>query len=206
MNSTQTSACIRWEAFKAYIRGQILSFTSKNTKQANERMIMLDTKIKSLQEQIFQPGMNTTDAHRELLALRSESNKLSANMLRLKQLYYDQGEKPGKLLAWRIKQQQAERVITHIEDDEGKMTVDPMEINGAFRHYYENLYCSEGIYNLDIQSDFLGKLDIPQISEGTRDSLDGEITTLEISEAVSAMNAGKTAGPDGLPIDIYKML
>lgn len=80
-----------------------------------------------------------------------------------------------------------------------------MEINGAFRHYYENLYCSEGIYNLDIQSDFLGKLDIPQIPEGTRDSLDGEITTLEISEAVSAMNAGKTAGPDGLPIDIYKM-
>ena len=128
--------------------------------------------------------MNTPDANRELLALRSEYNKLSANkaaanMLRLKQLYYDQGEKPCKLLAWRIKQQQAERVITHIEDDEGKMTVDPMEINGAFRHYYENLYCSEGIYNLDIQSDFLGKHDIPQIPEGTRDSLDGHITTLD---------------------------
>lgn len=42
-------------------------------------MIMLDTKIKSLQEQIFQPGMNTTDANRELMALRSEYNMLSAN-------------------------------------------------------------------------------------------------------------------------------
>ena len=89
-------------------------------------------------------------------------------------------------------------MITHIEDDEGKKIVDPMEINGKFRQYYKNPYCSEDTNNLDIQSDFLGKLDIPQIPEGTRDSLEGDITVSEISEAVSGMNAGRTAGPDGL--------
>lgn len=63
-----------------------------------------------------------SDADRELSICseynRLSANKAAANMLRLKQMYYDQGEIPGKLLAWRIKQQQAERVITHIEDDE----------------------------------------------------------------------------------------
>lgn len=52
---------------------------------------------------------------------------------------------------------------------------------------------------------FLGKLNIPHIQEGTRDSLDGDITLLEISEAISAMNASKTCGPDSLPIDTYKV-
>ena len=33
-----------------------------------------------------------------------------------------------------------------------KKIADPEEINGAFRHYYENLYCSEDANNLDIQS------------------------------------------------------
>lgn len=61
-------------------------------------------------------------------------------------------------------------------------------MNEAFRHYYENLYCLEDTNNLDIQSDFLGKLDIPQIPKGTRDSLDGDVTIFEISEAVSARN------------------
>lgn len=33
INTSQTNACTRWEAFKAYIGGQILSFTStKNRK------------------------------------------------------------------------------------------------------------------------------------------------------------------------------
>ena len=118
INTTQTSVCIRWETFKAYITGQILSLTSKKSKQTKERMILLDSKIKTLQRQIFQPGLNTTDANRELLSLHFEYNRLSANkavanMLRLKQLYYDQGEKPGKLLAWQIKQQQKESDNSH---------------------------------------------------------------------------------------------
>lgn len=33
------------------------------------------------------------------------SEKATANLLRLKQEFYDQGETPGKLLAWCIKQQ-----------------------------------------------------------------------------------------------------
>lgn len=34
--------------------------------------------------------------------------------------------------------------------------------------------------------------------------LEKDLSTLEVSAAIDAMTAGKTPGPDGLPIDIYK--
>lgn len=48
------------------------------------------------------------DKHKQLLMLRSKYNTLSANktvakLLKLKQTFYDQGEKTGKVLAWQIK-------------------------------------------------------------------------------------------------------
>lgn len=124
--------------------------------------------------------------------------------MKLKQSYYDQGEKPGKLLAWRIKQQQTERSINYIEDPSGRPIVDPTEINEAFKVFYEKLYTSEGTPRLDKQTRFLNNLNIPKISENESKALDGELTEIEIAEAINCMQAGKTAGPDGIPIDIYK--
>ncbi len=64
----------------------------------------------------------------------------------LKQNYYDQVEKPGRLPAWRIKQQQTEGTITNTEGVNGINMVDPLEINNTFKNFYENLYKSE--YNI----------------------------------------------------------
>ncbi len=53
----------------------------------------------------------------------------------LRQNYYDQGEKAGKLLAWRIKQKQSERTIHSIEVNSGSITVDPVKINDTFKSF-----------------------------------------------------------------------
>lgn len=47
----------------------------------------------------------------------------------LKQSYYDQGEKSGKLLAWRIKKIQTDRAINLLTLENGEKIVDPLEIN-----------------------------------------------------------------------------
>ena len=47
-------------------------------------------------------------------------------------------------------------------------------------------------------------LDIPTISEVTKHELDRELELEEVSNAILKMRGGKAAGPDGLPIDIYK--
>jgi len=46
----------------------------------------------------------------------------------LKQSYYDQGEKCGKLLAWRLKKKQLDRAINSIKTPAGDMTSEPVEI------------------------------------------------------------------------------
>ncbi len=106
-NTTQTTAGIKWDAFKAFLRGHIISHTSSKSREARQKREQLESRIRTLQEEVF---MNRNPAaEKELLLLRAKYNKLSAakaaaDMLRLNQSFYEQGGKPSKLLAWQIKQ------------------------------------------------------------------------------------------------------
>ena len=87
-------------------------------------------------------------------------------MLWLKQSYYDQGEKAGKLLAWRLKRIQTDRAINSVKLQDGKILIDPSEINTAFKEFYENLYKSEysSLNSSGKQKEFLDKLQFPSIT------------------------------------------
>lgn len=196
LNTTQTSASIRWEAFKAFLRGQIISFTSPKLKHTRLKLEQLDSRIKNLEKESFLVGRDSP--HQELLLLRTEYNKLSAeraanNLLRLKQAFYDQGEKSGKLLAWRIRQLESERAISIIENSKGEKTTDPKEINDTFREFYESLYSSEYPLDPDIQTSFLDKLDFPNVSSEAKNYMDTDLTVDEIIVAIDAMKANKAA-------------
>lgn len=134
---------MRWEMFKAHIRGEIISYTRPKVKQQRVRMETLEKQIKSLEISV-----NVTDnpgKHGNLLLLRAENNlsveKVVKSLMRLKQSYYDQGGKAGKLLAWRVKKIQSESnsIMTPSEN----LSIDPLEINNSFREFYESLYRSE---------------------------------------------------------------
>ncbi len=205
INTIQTSASIRWEAFKVFIRGVILSVTSSKSKRYKKELTELDTKIKLIEKTLS--NKNDLTIHQELLNLRTKYNELStkkaaASLMMIRQNYYDQGEKAGKLLAWRIKQKQSERTINSIEDNCGSITVDPVKINDTFKCFFETLYSSE--YAGNMQKEFLDSLSIPTISEETKRSLDMDITEEEITEAIDSLTAGRTPGPDGLNVDFYK--
>lgn len=110
LNVDQTSASIRWVGFKAYIREEIISFTSTKNKQHKKQMVTLDKQIKSLELDLY--TRDDPIKQNDLLRLRTEYNKLSSDagaksLMWLKQSHYDQGEKAGKLLAWRIKKMQS---------------------------------------------------------------------------------------------------
>lgn len=151
----------------------------------------------------------STESHQNLLLLRAQYNELSASkavasLLRLKQSFYEQGEKPGKVLAWRLKQLQSEKVITSLQSDQGETIVDPTEINETFKKFYEGLYSSEMINANSELKVFLNSINIPKIPEILRTNLEKDITVEELSAAIDCIKAGKTPGPDGRPIEIYK--
>lgn len=87
VNTNQTSACIKWEAFKAFLQGHIISFTSYKSKKISQGRVLLENKIKKTQEKSF--VKSDPEAEKELLLLRAEYEKQSSfkaatNLLRLK--------------------------------------------------------------------------------------------------------------------------
>lgn len=90
---------------------------------------------------------DTPDLQHKLVVLRAQynefsSNKALASINRLKQSFYDQGEKAGKLLAWRINALQGEKTINQIEKEPCNVTYHPKEINDTFRNFDSHLYNS----------------------------------------------------------------
>ncbi len=207
INTDQTSASTKWEAFKAHIRGEIMSYTSRKSKEYYTKLGDLDQQIKELEIELIEN--NDPENKKKLISLKAQyneltSNKIATNLMWLKQSYYDQGEKPGKLLAWRIKKIQTNRAINSILLVDGQASTDPLEINNALKLYYENVYTSECLDTLLEQNNFLDELEFPQLAEDAKLDLENNLSIEELVDAVQSMNSGKAPGPDGLPVEIYK--
>lgn len=208
VNTNQTSAIIRWEAFKAYIRGQMISFTCSKFNKFKQKMAELDSEIRKLEREVDLD--NSAATKQKLLALKAEyevlsTQKAEGGLLRLKQTFYEQGGKPSRLLAWQIKKLDTEKTINAITNEKGDITNIPREINQTFVSFYNKLYQSEYPANSINQNIFLDNLEIPSISEETKLELDKKLDATDINAAICNMKGGKAAGPDGLPIDIYKI-
>ena len=64
-----TSATTRWEAFKAYIRGQMISFTGSKFNTSKQKMNELDTEIGEVERAVCLD--NSVPTKQNLLALRA---------------------------------------------------------------------------------------------------------------------------------------
>uniref|UniRef100_A0A671X7A5 Reverse transcriptase domain-containing protein n=1 Tax=Sparus aurata TaxID=8175 RepID=A0A671X7A5_SPAAU len=208
LNTTETTTAVRWEAFKAFIRGQMMGYTKNKSNKQFLQMLELENDIKELELEIY--TNDSSEAQRKLAILKAKyialsTNKASAGLIRLKQTYYDQGEKAGKLLAWRIKTQQNEKTINEIIDTNGDKITTPQKINNLFETYYSQLYSSETHITTESFHNFFDHILIPSLSEEAKAELDSPITKKEISHAIDKLKGGRAPGPDGLPLDIYKI-
>uniref|UniRef100_A0A1A8URJ6 Reverse transcriptase domain-containing protein n=1 Tax=Nothobranchius furzeri TaxID=105023 RepID=A0A1A8URJ6_NOTFU len=165
----------------------------------------MENRLKNLQKKVNERYNPTSE--KELLILKAEYEKLStlraaASLQRLRQSFYEQGEKPGKLLAWQIKRLETKIPITNLRS-QGNNIIEPSEINNIIRDYYEKLYSPKTVKMQDI-TEFLDKLQIPKIQREEREELEMEISITELESAMDSIKSGKRAGPDGITIEIYK--
>ena len=97
-------------------------------------------------------------------------------------------------------------MIHEIENSIGVVTNDQKEINERFKIYYEKLYKSElpSNTNKSTRTSFLDSLDFPTLSIEDQEILDSPMKLSELDIALADMKRGKDAGPDGLPIYLFK--
>uniref|UniRef100_A0A803TZS1 Reverse transcriptase domain-containing protein n=1 Tax=Anolis carolinensis TaxID=28377 RepID=A0A803TZS1_ANOCA len=120
----------------------------------------------------------------------------------LKQKHFQNANKPGKWLAWKIKKKKQGNTILEINSDGNRFTTE-QEIAAQFNKFYSKLYSKDHIRK-DKIGEFLSKQKIAKISEKQRELLNKEISEKEILKAINSMENNKAPGPDGLNALYYK--
>uniref|UniRef100_A0A3Q0RMJ3 Reverse transcriptase domain-containing protein n=1 Tax=Amphilophus citrinellus TaxID=61819 RepID=A0A3Q0RMJ3_AMPCI len=123
----------------------------------------------------------------------------------LKQSYYEGGPRANRLLAKRLKKQQADRTIHKIKDIyTNQIIYEPKEIEQKFVNFYRDLYSQPPSADVDQMKAFLEELDLPTIGKKHNDLLTSPITIADIKRAVNRLKTNKSPGSDGLPAEWYK--
>lgn len=186
------------------MRGQLLSFTSYDKWRCISTLSSLADRILQLENDYM---LSPSDDIYKLL-LESEFDNLSTinaeeMLIKSRHMYYEYGYKPSRLLAHQLRQSSASRLISEIHTSSG-LTCDPQEINDAVHNLYASLYFTEQEPTSDDLCKFLGNLPIPKVAVDVAEILDSPITLEEVTDAIAAMQSGKSPGPDGYPIEFFK--
>uniref|UniRef100_H3A755 exodeoxyribonuclease III n=1 Tax=Latimeria chalumnae TaxID=7897 RepID=H3A755_LATCH len=144
--SPPSSPDVIWEAFKATIQGKIITFSSACKRTFQQQMVALERELRGAETEVYK---NNSAENRERVALlQHDLNAISSSraeraLLRTKSRFYARGDKAGKLLAWQLRREEADRLIPSIKLPDDTTSFAPEAISGAFRSYYSNLYSTQ---------------------------------------------------------------
>ena len=205
--SPSVSPSLLWETLKAYLRGEIIAYSSHRNRERKRQKQKL---IKDISEVDCRYSTSPNPSlYKERIELQTQYNLISTSeterlIMRSRGSHYEHGEKAGRLLAHQLKFKSASQIISQIEETTGEITTDPLKINDAFKKYYFDLYSSESLKDTSLFQNFFKNLEVPTLSSDQRQHLNEPLELEKVKYAISAMQSGKVCGPDGFSIDFYK--
>uniref|UniRef100_A0A671TWB6 Reverse transcriptase domain-containing protein n=1 Tax=Sparus aurata TaxID=8175 RepID=A0A671TWB6_SPAAU len=94
------------------------------------------------------------------------------------------------------------KVIHCLRSDNGSSLTEAAEIRRHATHFYKELFKTELVEDLELESAFLA--DLPQVRESSDSLLSADLTLDELRVALMSLDNGKAPGIDGIPVDFYK--
>uniref|UniRef100_A0A803KEP9 Reverse transcriptase domain-containing protein n=1 Tax=Xenopus tropicalis TaxID=8364 RepID=A0A803KEP9_XENTR len=203
-----------WLAHKCVIRGELIKIGSRLKAERNAKVQQLLTKIHTLETQhklskLAHVLESLTEARKEL---RDTYSSYLARAIEInKKLFFEHGNKCGRLLASALKKKQLQNHITQLKTPTGQMVTTTKDIAEIFRQYYIKLYqlptnTQRSHDRLHACKAYIHKTNIPKLSLEQQTLLDTPITKEEILLAIKSSKSGKAPGPDGFTIAYYKEL
>lgn len=131
---------IIWDTLKAVIRGKLIAITSNQKTLKQAAYLDLTRKLKNLEIK-YQKAQNI-QLLQEMKTIKGEIDKILRGEIEkkhrfVKQEYYETGPKATRLLARRIRKQQALNTIHKIRDPRsGQLKYNVAEIEKIFKDYY----------------------------------------------------------------------
>ena len=201
------SASTLWETLNAYLRGQIISCSAYIRKMKHENIEKLSSEIKVLYGLIS--GSPTSDLIKRRVGLQTKIDLLTTTqtetlIFKSRSRFYEEGDKPSKLLASQLRHKAASRIISQIRLPDSSSTQDHQAINNCFKEFYTKLYSSDSAPDRNLLDTFFSNLNIPTIDSDSKERLEQNLTLEEINNSIMSLQSGKAPGADGFPTDFYK--
>ncbi len=102
-----------------------------------------------------------------------------------------------------MKECESKAYISAIKSSDDQVTTNPVAINDIFKGFYTNLYKAETDFDEPICKQYLDKLELPQISQMDKESLEAPLSLEELHVSLKSLQKGKSPGLDGLPPELY---
>uniref|UniRef100_A0A803T714 Reverse transcriptase domain-containing protein n=1 Tax=Anolis carolinensis TaxID=28377 RepID=A0A803T714_ANOCA len=196
-----------WDASKAYIRGQIMQQSARKKRLRRADFQKIEGEIARLEKTLKgnaedkKAQLNLDIYKKQLETLQVED--MAKKLRYVKQHHFENANKVGRWLARRINKKKQAQYINKIQED-GKTYFSSNEIGEQFTAFYGKLYKKDSIAEEKV-TQYIGKQDIPKITETQRERLNGRITEEEISRAIKKLPSSKAPGPDGFSMLYYKI-
>ena len=195
-----------WEAYKAYMRGMIISYSSKKKKERVQEQSRIENKIRKLEEDFHRSKSNGVLQELKKTRLQLTSlltKKAESDILFARQRMFEFGNKPNKFLARLARNSPQKAFISAISDEDQIRQTNNTKINECFQIFYKTLYTSELDNDMFTSSNFLDGLQIPHLTNERAKLLEGPITVTEIDKAISSLQPDKSPGADGFCAQFY---
>uniref|UniRef100_H3AVN3 Endonuclease/exonuclease/phosphatase domain-containing protein n=1 Tax=Latimeria chalumnae TaxID=7897 RepID=H3AVN3_LATCH len=163
-----------WDTLKAVLRGRLISFATNRKRNRQKRTVELEQEIKD-KELALKLNFSLESFH-ALQFLKYEYNKIISQnvefaLFRVRQSYFEAGEKASKLLAYCLRKLTSSKTIRLIRSDSNKF----LDINLAFKQFYSKLYTTKSMVNITEVSDYLASINLPNLNSEDRDLLETPI-------------------------------
>ena len=194
------------ETLLTEIRGKTISYASFKKKETNKSEHLLSEDINKLEE-ITQTDEILEQIEKKKTDLRIlRQNKMRGQYIRSKTQWVEEGEKPSKYFINLETKNYVNKTIPKLIDKSGNIIENQKRILNEAKNYYKNLYSkNETIKSINLNNALPHK-DIPKLSENMKASLEGEISFIELTDAIKRMKNEKSPGSDGYTNEFLKKI
>lgn len=208
INTGTANPWSEWDAFKAVMRGAIIHAIASHRAELRAGELALERAVAAAETAYI--GKPDVDNRNDLLeAQRNHTLHLTEytqkRLLSQRQTIFAEGDKNGRALAFLARAETSQTVVASIQTSRGEVFSDPRDICLQFRNYYAQLYESRSCKSVDDCLSFLDRLSLPVLSREGCEVLGAPITEEEIQHAIGRMATRKSPGPDGFPIEWYRL-
>ena len=195
----------KWESFKRKVKDFSIYY-AKNTKKETGILIRkIENEISLLEND---PNVVCDMNKKRALEAQLDNlcnSKAKGAQVRSRYKWITEGEKNTKYFLGLETKQQSSNIIRKLKSIENVVYTSQSDIMGEMCSFYEKLYTSQNISDVDIDT-YLADIDTPKLSSVEKELCDAFPSLDECREAVFAMKVNKSPGLDGLPSEFYKCM